>query len=681
MSNYPEWLTGRYFGGAFVADTPGNEESAGSWPNGKSAPGAQECCDFLLEACNSSSPTDVPMLVFLIGGAGNGKSYLAKKVSNQLKGTRIDEKSTFARRRYDYRLANGGSLHVVNDATIPPKNCSGRRDYLVSDIASALDQGSSMLACVNRGILVSEANVAADGSDQSRHVSIELVRWLLSGHIKKDLGANDVLRLDVSDSPDNGGHYTFCRINSSVSTVAVVHVAFMDQCSLFEPFPEAVYRDQKITGPILLPELPQLTPICSPGRADSNLPGKEALSGLYERVAEDIDAIALPGGDLDPVKANIHCLSDPEVLNGVCNIIRAAEIITGNHINYRDVWGLSVVALIGPLPAGGLDEYEHWVADQAERVRTQDVTEQLKAITRLAMRRMHMTLFSTSGPAILLADSEQPTYPTVQAMESMALADPLVCLSEDAIQLIKDKLALLDEEKGPGKALAEQNQLFAKVWTRFDQRLEDAILAWLYATEEGLKFSERNQVLSWYGQYLARLFSVANGKPAYESLVNRWQEVWLRAARGLVKPTRALSDGLNRLLFTPFDEDRDETFLPVFSSRVTPVTSGQNCQGVALAIPTSQYYWEHHVFGSAIIMMLKKYTRPGTPISEFMLDFPMLREIDAQSAGGGFTEAAIDVEPRIERVRAGILAAEMQEAREGCARPEVVFVDGAIPIL
>lgn len=80
-------------------------------------------------------------------------------------------------------------------------------------------------------------------------------------------------------------------------------------------------------------------------------------------------------------------------------------------------------------------------------------------------------------------------------------------------------------------------------------------------------------------------------------------------------------------------------------------------------------------------MELKKYTLPDSPISEFILDFPILREADAQNAGSGFTEAAIDVEPRVERVRAGILAAEMQQARERNVRPDVRFVDGAVPII
>jgi hypothetical protein len=335
---------------------------------------------------------------------------------------------------------------------------------------------------------------------------------------------------------------------------------------------------------------------------------------------------------------------------------------------------------LGPLPSGGLADYERWLGEQAERACSQDVTERLKALARLAARRMHMTLFSASVPTVLLEGSDQPTYPTVQAMESMMLADPLVCISEDVIRIVKDKLGLVDEEKGPGRALAEQDELFARVWTHLDQQLEDAVLAWLYATEEGPKFHERNQVLSWYGQYLARLFAVASGKPAYENLVNRWQETWLLAARGPARPPRSLSDGLNHLLFTPFDQDRDETYLPVFSSRVAPVTSGGEGREVALVVPAAQYYWEHRVLGSSIIMVMKKYTQPDSSISEFVLDFPMLREIDAQGAGGGFTEAAIDVEPRLERIRAGILAAEMREARENGTRPEIAFIDNAVPI-
>jgi len=680
VSRYPDWLTGRYFGGSFVADTPGNDESAGDWPDGRSAPAAQECCDYLLKICNSPSPASVPVFVFLVGGAGNGKSYLAKKITNQLKGNREDERGKFANRSYEYMLENGGTLHVVNDATIPPRGTSGRRDYLVNDIANALSKGSSMLACVNRGILVSEASTSVDGSEQPRSVAVTLVRWLLSGKLDEGSSADDAITLDVSGSPDKGRHYAFCSIKNSGEMIAEVHVAFMDQCSLFEPFPDSDIGDEYLPGPILVPQLPTLSPISSPSRAELELPGREALSGFYTRVASEISEIEAPGGEIDPVIANIDCLSDPQVLHGFCNILRAAEIITGNHFTYRDVWGLSVIALLGPVPAGDLAEYEQWVSDQSEGAEAPNVVDQLKAVTRLAMCRMHMTLFSAFGPAALLGDTEQPAYPTVQALECAALADPLICLSDEVIRTVKDKLTLLDDEKGPGKALSEENELFAKVWTPLDQKLEDTILKWLYATEEEPKFSERNEVLAWYGQYLARLLALVSGKPAYDNLVNKWQKIWGLAASGSLEANRELSDGLHRLLFTPFSDDRDESYLPLFSSRVTPVTPGDEVQRVTMKVSSREYHWEHQVHGRSILMILKKYKLGDSPISQFLLDFPMLRETDARSSGSGFTEASIDVEPRVERVRARILAAEVQHARKSGARPAVVFVDRAVPI-
>jgi len=119
VANYPDWILERSFGGPMVADTPGNKPDSHHWPQGSSASAASECCDLLVDACNRKKRDKESVFVFLVGGAGNGKSYLANKVTNIIIGQREGEPGRFASRTYDYNLGNGGFLRVVNDATIP----------------------------------------------------------------------------------------------------------------------------------------------------------------------------------------------------------------------------------------------------------------------------------------------------------------------------------------------------------------------------------------------------------------------------------------------------------------------------------------------------------------------------------------------------------------------------------
>ena len=117
---YPQWLVERVFGGTHVADTPGSTVKTEHWPIGESPPVSKEVCDLLLAACHDEARDEGPVLVFLVGGAGNGKSFLAKQVANALAGSRVGDASKFYR-FYDYTLDSGAYLRIVNDATIPPR--------------------------------------------------------------------------------------------------------------------------------------------------------------------------------------------------------------------------------------------------------------------------------------------------------------------------------------------------------------------------------------------------------------------------------------------------------------------------------------------------------------------------------------------------------------------------------
>lgn len=673
MSSYPEWIMGRSFGGARVADASGAGTTDGSWPRGETAPAAEACCRLLVDACNENEPGNESLLVFLVGGAGNGKSFLAREVTNEIHGERLGQRDRFASRTYRYRLKNDKELDVVNDATIPPDKETQCRDYLVRDIERVLENKGNLLACVNRGVLVSELNNLGDAKVGCLYgIAGKLVRWLLEDTVDTVEGDSD-WRLEVQENDKKGEYYKCCSLAGPDAFQATVHVAFMDQVSLLEPRPTEGYHR---VGPPCVPLRPGnvvVAPILSADRASSDLPAHGVLARYFEKVLDSVPDCSYPGGDIDPVHANITALRDSQVLHGLCSVLRGAEIISGSHLTYRDLWGLAVLATTGPVVPGGLSDYAELVKDLAHRSTdpSAEPVSRLLAVVALASRRFHMTLFSASLPAVQGKPPAQSSYPPVQAMAALAMADPLVSLRGDIVDKVRDKLLLLDERAGPGARLASEDPLFQKAWGPLDQLLENTLLEWLYEGDEGPGFRERNELLSWYGHYLFRLYAVVHGSPGHAELVNKWQETWNKVH----SPGGELTRALKRLLFTSFEPDGGDTFLPLFSPRVAPIVKGDDGKRVAVRIQSDRYWWSLDTRGDSIIARLNRNDAGEGARAELVLDFPLLREVFARAEGLGFTDAAIDVEPRVERMRAEILLMEVS-----CERTGVAFVDGNLVI-
>lgn len=673
MTHYPHWILDRSFGGSLVADAPGSQVKSSNWPIGRSTPAARECCDLLINCCNESSD-DLSTLVFLIGGAGNGKSFLANYVTNEIEGIRTSDTGFFASRAYDYELANGRYLKVVNDATIPSQEDKANSGDLLKDIAIVFAKKGNLLACVNRGILLNEANNPNidDTGDQNIKLSVDIVKWLLGGGSEIQTNSG----FTITEISNQLGYYAFCCIEQDGTKLGYIHVAFMDHVSLFEPNPDNVSHTDKVTSKPLLLEQQAMTPILSGDRSDPSIPTTQLLLEFFTKLNE-IDKEGLPGGSLDPFGANLESLSSPKSVSSLCSVMRGAEVISGNHFTYRDIWGCAVLASLGSLPISELAQYESWVKERANIVRdsNENVTVRLQAVIDLCLRRISSAVFSGQGPiSITSGKSEQPKYPSVQAIESLANADPLIGLDETVKKEVLDKLSLLEENRGPGQSLANEDEDFSRFWTDLDYELESILLEWLQNDEEDIKFSERNQVLSWYGQYLFRLYSLSKGYPAYPQIVDRWQNAWIEAKNST--PKHDITQGLNRLVFLPFDEADAATYLPLFSPKVEPVSKSTDGARTSIRVQSRHYEWSIRRDGDSLILMLSNHKLGSEKMAEIIMDFSLIRECMAQIEGEGFTECAEDVEPRLERLRAEILSMEILESERQEQPPQIVFVEG-----
>jgi hypothetical protein len=244
----------------------------------------------------------------------------------------------------------------------------------------------------------------------------------------------------------------------------------------------------------------------------------------------------------------------------------------------------------------------------------------------------------------------------------LKLADPVRSLDREVRDLYTDKLFLLEEHARPGRDLAGSDERFASCWTDFDKALEETIVNWLHCDEtpgsSGLsrrQVTRRRLLVGWYGEYIARLLSFSRGLPAFPGLVSLWQYSWQNSAASAEGGNLA-QDLESGLLELAFPSSSGKCALPVFDEHIVPSQEGPATARVLVEVRRSDYRVKSTVRGDRVIVRLQHDAEDRA--SELLLDFPLLREIQARKGGHGFTEAMFDVEPRIERLRArGVMLA------------------------
>lgn len=646
---YPDWILERAFGGTDVADTPGSSKTSTKWSEGESMPAAREACELLVEACKGEESEST--LVFLVGGAGNGKSFLASAVAAAAGGLVLGQPTKHARRVYEYAVAAGKTLRIVNDATIPPEGeweSSGAA--LRADIDSAANQYGHLLCCVNRGVLIRETLSAPE----SHSLGSAILVWLVNG--SGAIGAlPDGWRAEVNDRSPARDHYAFMRLRNGGTASINVHIVFMDNPSLLEPSAETTPgRDSAVP---LTTKVRTVLPIRGP-RSSKRRMVSPAVHATVSSFFEELRA-SLPEPPVsDPIYANAQVLSDSDAVDRWASLCRGAEVISGTHLTYRDVWGLTSLSVTGVLQGRDLDAHAEWLSRKKSELEESDLGRRLNAVLELASLRTHQVLFSVGlSRAVCPAGELDPSYPAAQALRSLKLADPVRSLGPELRRLVNDKLFLLEEDAKPGHELAAADSDFAACWTAFDALLEDTILDWLHRDEPTQKspssrkqVPRRRAVIGWYGEYLSRLLSFSRGLSAFPDLVQRWQMTWRQSSAGLDVgiEDEELEEGLLDLAFPTFE---GKSVLPIFDEHIVPPNEGPSTARILVRLKQKDYRLSSTTRGDKIIVKLRHQHHSGE--NELMLDFPLLRETLARREGLGFTDAMLDVEPRIERLRAG----------------------------
>lgn len=611
-------LQKRAFGGEDVAARPGSEDDEW-WPKGPLLPGVQELIsDFV---AGTESPEGLH-LVFLLGGAGNGKSFAARLLGKEL-GLSASANDALAHRIY--RAGRSGvRIELLNDATIAPSADyqSHQQVALACDIQRWWKESASgpvaAFCCVNRGIIIDELRSLSEHGHDIEVLARAVLAWLVSPEqdVVGQLGASlEDPKLGLGD------HYQELRFNLSGRTVRISAMS-VDACSLM------------------------------------GVDGRQSRAGtLFQQIVERCrdDAMARP--EDCPIRANVQQWLPPNTILGWENILSHAEVASGRLHSYRDIWGLAALSILGSRFAaidgsrsllGHVDLCLHVARNGAS------LKERLDALLELSHFRMHNALFRAPIPT---GDDALPFYPpTTPAHLGLSLVDPSAWEAKDS-QAVEEAMQSIALGGMPSESLLKSG-LLDYAWCGFDKCLEQAIVE--YVGSNDCPDNVRRRLVSWFGGYLTRLVGVSTGHLGNHVVVKLWEQCRDKCGNGIGQLPLEFEKAIRSLIFPQHDDAPQHSILvPAFAARVEPLQASREGTTPRLAevIPHNFINLQVRQQGGRLVIECT-FTGHAEVIGQLVLDFSLVREaLACRGSRPGQTESTAHVEPRIERCRASSLSA------------------------
>lgn len=598
-------------GGTEVAASPDKPPSAFRGP---SPAAVDEAMTWMREGMAYGS--DNRRMLFLVGGPGGGKSFVASTLTSGLKEL-TSQDDGLAHRSYRFQ-APGGTVRVINDATIPPAD---RADP--GQIASELDASREdfVIACVNRGVLVDETAQEAPGQ-----VGSAITSWLRHGRGEDAVGSgiSGVQPVGTARSFLKQGVVADGHERGRIDVLAL----YVDVCSLIEERPQT-----ELQAGVLRAQ-PYEVQVFEPGQDRSGTPA----GLLVAAVAESLSWASR--GPWDPVAANISSLSSSAVQSGLLSVLRGAELASSQLLSYRELWGAISRTVAGPLPELiARESLAQWLEAHGVDAEGSGAPD-FPSMRTLASVRLHESLFAEDRvgrhPVLRATTSVDPARDMVPGQpesEGLGWASPVM----EAFAGAELGASPLERLRASTGTVALDGMV-----TVFDELLDDAYVRW-NAVEADVK--ARSEASSWYGRYLSRLLALAHGYPAFAAEIRSWTR-----ARSL---SPGLPPDLERALTTLVSPRRDpdeinsKSLIPLFASRTEPLR-GRTAEPT-LSVVVEDVGFRTSVDGEKVLLHL---TEGVQPLGEVVLDLDLIREAMATSEGWtGMTDVTDSTEPRLERFR------------------------------
>jgi len=624
-------LYGRATGGSGVAADPG-EDADVFFPEGPKPAGI----DVATKWFDFNRSHNRKTFLFLVGGPGGGKSHVS---SGMVQGfTEVEPKTkSLAHRNHLYDTPNGRLL-LVNDATIKVEGLDG--GFLKTEISESVISGYSLIACVNRGILLEESAYGSSSLESANSI----VEWVSNFHSTVSQVTTTIeteyLKLGFVEDSTYGKIY-----------VAVVYV---DVCSLLEKLPQT--EIEELDGELKVVarnySISQLFK-----RSELSINEVPALN-LIRQVALRINAdLPKDSDELNPVIPNIRNLLDDEYLHGVGNILRASEIASGQRFSYREIWGLISRLILGNLTK---------TVDQSLlEAHIESLVSKTSGNELAFTRYMNLANLRTSQAAFEITTDSL----TNNVGDSRDAINTLLCSVDPLIDSAAGRFdrrevtsgwadPLMDAFSGafagssPLEALiqlAKENEgdAFGSAVTDFERALDSAFTKFMAASD--LKPDVRERSIRWYSTYLSRLYAMANGIPAFRFQLS----VWIDLAKSVPTIPNLIEKQILTVIRPPKNSGdvNSASIIPLFDSRTLPMI-GYSSEP-KLGIELNDMKVKTHRVGDELFLIVEEHSEI---VARILLDFALIREICAASDGYvGVTELSNSTTPRLERLRSSRL--------------------------
>ncbi|WP_227926795.1 hypothetical protein [Arthrobacter sp. zg-Y40] len=628
-------LWSRSTGGSDVAARPSDSVES-FWPTAPRAAGVDEATEWFSDGLRNGG---LPRMLFLIGGPGAGKSHAAAAVVSEWQESNA-RNDGLAHRTYEYAVgpSRNSRLVVINDATI--RNHGQEHGSLIVDASNAAREGANLLACVNRGILVEESTGRLTESEDSEAGAC-LLAWLHTGKYPEGLW-----RISPNIEKD---YLKAGTLTEGGAPRAEILAVYLDTCSMMEASPEVQITQSETSTPRI-----QAKGYAVQDYLERATQPRETPAGiLFSAVAcilQQAKERSADTGLVDPIAANIEALGQPRLRTNLMSILRGAEIASTQRMTFRELWGAITRSFIGELPSRiSQDELPSFLRENQPDA-TADAQSQFNSYRRLAELRYTQSIFGArepyeplSNPITRLTHIVDPTKDArpgyFDGSWDTGWATPV---SDAFTGYMTDgsPIASLESTLPDGDS-------FRAAITSFDRALDASFVA--LVGEPTVSDAARYDAISWYGDYLTRLYAVANGIPAFRAEIVLWTQTWDQAP---VVPDQL--DARLRTLLRPSSRPGEygaSSMIPVFDSRTNPIRGTQVQPKLALKL--GDIAMDTAAASDSVVLHLSEHAQR---VASIALDFSLIREALASNDGyAGVTELTDATSPRLERFRAARL--------------------------
>jgi len=610
------------------------------------------------------SKSDQAML-FLVGAPGNGKSYLLNKMTDGL--SRVGDHSR-DQRRFDFQSPSGDSVIVINDASAPSD--SGQSNgQLATDLSEAINEGKFIHVNVNRGVLYQELR-----SEIENDAIRSLIGWL--SNPSKTSGSLPNLQIQDPDHQSSlRSGILVVPIGDKVKEIPIV-IVMMDFYSIFErqPLHEIYVQGDWAGFPAMAAnEKYQIASMTSDERKSRNhwlqTPAGELLAGTVSLGNAILNGQA--HNHLDPLVANLKSLAVDEVFCGVLSALRNTEIISSQHISFRELWTAIATLIIGDGDARSSFESAAdkrldpaaWVLDALEFIPIELDESRVHSLLRLASTRFHQSIFGAI---------QSPCDPIVNRglsplLKLTRLADPIIDARPNSLDQTRQRgwaSPVTDACRGQvgDASILVGLQEYAMerginfVFTDFDKAIDEMVTG-LIAADYGdspiIHRESLEHVVIWYGEYLLRLFAMTVGQTAFEDELEAWISTWNTALINKSLQAMARKAMLGLLLPTFKSNTQSENphrLVSYLSARTDAITASTYRPQLAIEI-SGNIFTRAIAIGDELVVEI--HNDDGKKLLEFNLDFVLLREaLTFLDWPQSLTEFTGTLTPRVERLRA-----------------------------